>query len=207
MKRPVGIGIFASGRGSNARALFDACRRGELDARVVIVISNDADAGVHEFAREFGVSSRTIRRDEFADGAQFAETLIGTLREAGADLICLAGYMRKIPPALIRAYPRAILNIHPAPLPKFGGKGMYGLRVHAAVIDAGDAETGVTVHYVDEHYDTGAILHQRSGIPVRADDTPEALAARVLTVEHETYPEAVRKWIERHARTGGEADE
>ncbi len=196
MSRTVGIAIFASGRGSNARSLLQACSDGYLNARGVLIISNHADAGVHEIAKEFGVPSQTISRDQFEDGKAFADALLTTLKDAKAELICLAGYMRKMPPALIRAYEGAMLNIHPALLPKFGGKGMYGLNVHQAVIEAGEQQTGVTVHYVNEKYDEGAILLQRGGVLVKKDDTPESLAARVLDLEHRLYPEAVHKWLD-----------
>ncbi|MCB2212250.1 phosphoribosylglycinamide formyltransferase [bacterium] len=199
MSRTVGIAIFASGRGSNARSLLQACADGYLNARGVLIISNHADAGVHDIAKEFGVPSRTISRDQFEDGKAFADELITALKEAKAELICLAGYMRKVPPALIRAYEGALLNIHPALLPKFGGKGMYGLNVHQAVIEAGESQTGVTVHYVNEKYDEGVILLQRGGVLVEKDDSPESLAARVLDLEHRLYPEAVHKWLDMFA--------
>ncbi len=195
----MGLGIMASGRGSNASSLLRACEEGQLAAEGVLIVSNHEDAGVHEVARVHGVPSRTIRRDRFSTGADFAQALIDAFQAAGTDLICLAGYMRKIPPALIRAYPRAILNIHPALLPLHGGKGMYGLKVHEDVIRQGDRETGVTVHYVDQGYDTGPVLLQRGGVPVLDDDTPEALAARVLELEHQLYPEAVARWISQRA--------
>ncbi len=196
--RPVGLGIMASGRGSNAEALLAACAEGRLNAKGVLVLSNNPEAGVHDVAARFGVPSRTIRRDEFESGEEFAATLIRAFHDAGTDLICLAGYMRKVPSALIRAFPDAILNIHPALLPRHGGKGMYGPRVHEAVIASGDRETGVSVHYVDAEYDRGPIMIQRGGIEVRSGDTPESLAARVLELEHTLYAQAVARWIEQH---------
>jgi phosphoribosylglycinamide formyltransferase-1 len=201
----VGLGIMASGRGSNAEALLAACAEGRLNAKGTLVVSNNPDAGVHQVASAFGVSSQTIRRDDFESGKAFARTLIDAFREAGTDLICLAGYMRKVPPDLIRAYPKAILNIHPALLPRHGGKGLYGIRVHEAVIAAGDRETGVTVHDVDEEYDRGPILLQRGGVEVLPGDTPESLAARVLELEHTLYAESVEKWIRLHARGASQA--
>lgn len=198
MSRVVNIALFASGRGSNARSILQACADGELNAQGVLIISNHREAGVHEVARDFGVPSVTISRDQFDDGDAFATELIRVLREAQTDLVCLAGYMRKIPPKVIRAYPQAMLNIHPALLPKYGGKGMYGINVHRAVIEAGEKFSGVTVHYVNECYDEGAILLQRGGVPVEADDAPESLAKRVLELEHRLYPEAVAKWIDQY---------
>ncbi len=198
MSRTVNIALFASGHGSNARAILQACVDGELNAQGVLIISNHADAGVHQVAKDFVIPSVTISRDQFDDGDTFANALIKQLRDVETDLVCLAGYMRRIPPKLIRAFPQAMLNIHPALLPKFGGKGMYGINVHRAVIDAGENHSGVTVHYVNERYDEGAILLQRGDVPVLADDTPEDLGARVLKLEHQLYPEAVAKWIDVH---------
>ena len=191
---------MASGRGSNAEALMRACKEGRLDAEGVLVVSNNEDAGVHEVAREFEVPSLTIARDQFEDGKQFAQTLVEAFREAGTDLVCLAGYMKKVPPALIRAFPKAMLNIHPALLPAHGGKGMYGIHVHEDVIACGDSETGVTVHFVDAEYDRGPVLLQRGGVPVSPHDTPEQVAARVLQLEHILYTEAVAKWIAERGR-------
>jgi phosphoribosylglycinamide formyltransferase-1 len=196
----VGLGIMASGRGSNAEALLAACAEGRIPARGALVLSNNPEAGVHDVAAEYGVPSVTVRRQDFASGADFADELILRFREAGTDLICLAGYMKKVPPRLIRAWPDAVLNIHPALLPAHGGKGMYGIHVHEDVLATGDRETGATVHYVTAEYDEGPVLLQRGGVHVRPEDTPETIAARVLAVEHELYPDAVRLWIERHHR-------
>ncbi len=193
---PVKLGIMASGRGSNAEAVLKSCREGKLNAVGAVIISNNSDAGVFEVAAEFGIPSFHITRDQFEDGKDFAEKLIRTFREHSADIILLAGYMRKIPPALLRSWPNAVLNIHPALLPKHGGKGMYGGRVHQAVLDAGDIETGVTIHFVDEEYDRGPILYQVGGVEVLPDDDADALAVRVLKVEHAAYAEAVGIWID-----------
>jgi phosphoribosylglycinamide formyltransferase 1 len=198
VNRPVNIALFASGRGSNARSILQACAEGELKAQGVLIVSNHTDAGVHEVAKDFDIPSVTISRDQFDNGDHFAEALIQQLRDVETDLVCLAGYMRRVPPKLIRAFPQAMLNIHPALLPKFGGKGMYGVNVHRAVIEAGEKYSGVTVHYVNERYDEGAILLQRGDVPVMANDTPESLAAKVLKLEHRLYPEAVGKWIDQY---------
>ena len=124
------------------------------------------------------------------------------LQKAQPDLICLAGYMRLLPAQVVQAYPMRILNIHPALLPLFGGKGMYGLKVHQAAIDSGMKITGCTVHFVDEGYDTGPIILQRC-VPILDDDTPETLAARVLPLEHETYIEAIRLFVQGRLRVEG----
>jgi phosphoribosylglycinamide formyltransferase 1 len=196
MSRSVGLGIMASGNGSNARSILNACADGKLNAHGSLIISNNEDAGVHSIAKEFGIPSLTIQRDKFENGSDFANKLIKEFRDAGSDLICLAGYMRKIPTALIKAYPEAVINIHPALLPLHGGKGMYGIRVHEDVIKCNDTESGATVHYVDAEYDRGPILLQRCGVEVALCDTPESLAKKVLKVEHALYPNAIAKWIE-----------
>ncbi len=198
MSRSVGLGIMASGNGSNARSILNACADGKLSAHGSLIISNNEDAGVHGIAKEFGIPSLTIRRDQFDNGIDFANSLIKEFRDAGSDLICLAGYMRKIPTALIKAFPEAVINIHPALLPLHGGKGMYGIRVHEDVIKCGDKESGATVHYVDAEYDRGPILLRRCGVEVVLCDTPESLAKKVLKVEHALYPDAIAKWIELH---------
>lgn len=195
---PIRLGIMASGRGSNAEAVLQACSDARLHARGVLVVSNNSEAGVFSIAKRYGVPALHLSREVFANGKEFSKALVRTFRVYETELILLAGYMRKVPPALLRAWPKAVLNIHPAILPRHGGKGMYGRRVHEAVIRAGDPETGVTVHFVDEEYDRGPILHQVKGVPVFPGDTPELLAARVLEVEHRAYPEAVALWIERY---------
>jgi len=198
MNHAVNITLFASGKGSNAHSILQACADGELSAQGVLIVSNHTDAGVHEVAKEFNVPSVTLTRDQYTDGDAFSDALIVELRRVETDLVCLAGYMRRIPQKLIRAYPQAMLNIHPALLPKYGGKGMYGVNVHRAVIEAGEKYSGVTVHYVNERYDEGAVLLQRGDVPVLDGDTPEALASRVLELEHRLYPEAVGKWIDQY---------
>ncbi|MDP8207405.1 MAG: phosphoribosylglycinamide formyltransferase [Candidatus Electryonea clarkiae] len=192
------LGIMASGGGSNADAILQSCADGKLNATGAVIISNNKDAGVHNVAKKHNVPSYHISRDMFRDGRQFADKLINIFREHQVDLILLAGYMRKLPPALIRSWRNAVLNIHPALLPAHGGKGMYGIRVHEDVLAKGDKETGVTIHFVDEEYDRGPILHQVGGVPVYPNDTPEKIAARVLEVEHRAYCEAVQIWMDKH---------
>lgn len=188
------LAVFLSGRGSDFKAILDATRSGKLNARVVLVISNNPDAGGLKIADASGIPTAVFDRSQYADGAEFGGEMLAALREKRVELIALAGYLRKIPPTVIRAYPRRILNIHPALLPKFGGKGMFGLNVHQAVIAAGETESGVTIHLVDEVYDHGEIVAQ-SRIPVRSDDTAESLASRVLDLEHSFYPEVLQKYI------------
>ena len=186
------LAVFLSGRGSNFQAIADAIERGELSAQIVLVASNRSDAPGLETARLRGIHTACFDRSAFPDGKSFAEYMDSELISHSVNFIALAGYLRKIPPYIIRKYRNRIVNIHPALLPKYGGKGMYGLNVHRAVIESGDTVTGVTIHYVDEIYDNGDIIEQRT-IPVKPDDTPESLGARVLKIEHQLYPEILQK--------------
>lgn len=183
------LGFFASGGGSNVQAILDAIESGRLDAEARIIISNNSKAYVLERARIAGVPFAHIS-SKTHDDEQVA--LIQALQTAGAEIVVLAGYMKKISPELIRSFDGRVLNIHPALLPKFGGKGMYGMNVHKAVIEAGEKVSGPTIHLVNEKYDAGRILAQRE-VPVLPNDSPETLAARVLEAEHIIYAETLRK--------------
>jgi len=188
------IAVFCSGNGSNFKALFEAIRNKQLPAEIVLCISNRSQCGAMEFAQQNGISTLHITEKQFASFDEFAETMVERLKEHQIDIILLAGYMRKVPDAVVAAFPDRMLNIHPALLPKFGGEGMYGIHVHTAVLEAGETETGATVHFVNEEYDKGEILLQRT-VPVLPDDTPETLAARVLECEHRLYPDALEKLL------------
>lgn len=177
----VRVAVLASGGGTNLQALLDACGPA-APARVTRVVSNRPDAGALERARAAGIPAVVLR-----DPTDAAE-LIAALGDA--DLVVLAGYLKLIPAAAVARFPRRMINIHPALLPAFGGPGMYGHRVHAAVLASGATESGATVHYVDEQYDRGPIIAQRT-VPVLPGDTAETLAARVLAVEHELLPQVV----------------
>jgi phosphoribosylglycinamide formyltransferase-1 len=187
------IAVFGSGRGSNFQAILAAIAKGSIPgARIVCVISNNSSAGILQTARDHSLPAYHLSRTHCASDEAFAERLEGVLDAHEANLIALAGYMKLLPLQLIARFRHRVINIHPALLPRFGGKGMYGHHVHEAVLAAGDSESGATVHLVDEVYDHGAILLQRR-VPVLPGDTPEALAARVLAVEHELYPEVIRR--------------
>ena len=186
------IAVFASHGGSNLQALIDGCVSGQIAGEIVLVISNNRKAYALERARIHQVETLVISDTEFDSETAFVQELLGQLAARSVGLICLAGYMKKMPIDVIRAYRNRILNIHPALLPKFGGKGMYGIHVHEAVLAAGEKETGVTIHVVDEVYDNGRILAQRR-VQVNPDDTPESLQQRVLEIEHQLYPETVAK--------------
>jgi formyltetrahydrofolate-dependent phosphoribosylglycinamide formyltransferase len=177
------VAVCVSGGGSNLQALLDRLQ-GEAPARVVLVLSNRADAGGLERARQAGVPAEVL-----ADPADASEW-ITRLGRRDVDLLVLAGYLKLVPPGVVQKYAGRIVNVHPALLPAFGGAGMYGQRVHEAVLASGAAESGPTVHLVDEMYDRGEILAQRR-VPVLTGDTPETLAGRVLTAEHALLPEVV----------------
>jgi len=183
---PSRLAVLASGRGSNLQAIlehFDNLAR-ERVAKVVLVASNRADSPA--LIRAATASIDIAHFNAADDGAE----LLGLLRNFRIDLVVLAGYLKRIPPKVIREYAGRIVNIHPALLPAFGGEGMYGARVHEAVIASGARESGVTVHMVDDEYDRGPIVAQWR-VPVNRSDTAESLAARVLIVEHAVYPRAV----------------
>ena len=190
---PIAIGVFASGRGSNARAV-DAYLEGLGSvpiAHVALVVSNNPKPSVFDWAEERTIPYRRLSPKMYPDAPEaYADDLLALLDEYGIAMILLAGYMRKLPAAVVGRYRGRILNIHPALLPDFGGVGMYGMNVHRAVIEARRTESGVTVHLADEEYDTGAILAQQR-VPVMPDDSPEELAARVLAAEHHLLPRVV----------------
>lgn len=180
--------VFASGGGSNFQALLDH-QTADGAWRIVLLVTDRGDAGALERAAAAGVPSAVVATTA-RDSSDVAREMLDVLARHRVDVILLAGYLKLVPREVVVLYRGRMLNIHPALLPAFGGKGMYGKRVHAAVIDAGATESGATVHLVDEEYDRGTIIAQRR-VPVLAGDTPEVLAARVLAAEHRLYPRAV----------------
>ena len=178
------VAVAVSGRGSNLEALLRALGT-DAPARVVVVLSNRSDAGALERARVHGVAAEVLA--DPADGSEW----LARLDRHRADLLVLAGYLKLVPAAVVARYRHRIVNVHPALLPAFGGRGMYGRHVHEAVLRSGARESGATVHLVGETYDRGEILAQRR-VPVLPDDTPDRLAARVLEVEHRLLPAVVR---------------
>lgn len=189
--QPMRLAVFASGGGSNFQALLDAIGAGRLSAEAALLVADRPGAGALERAEAHGVPAAVLDPKAYAGPAVYTEALLDTLRRHEVSFIALAGYLKKVPPAIVGAFAERMLNIHPSLLPAFGGRGMYGRRVHQAVLDYGARWTGVTVHLVDEAYDTGPVVLQQP-VPVRWSDTPETLAARVLGVEHRLYPEALR---------------
>ncbi|NTV02395.1 MAG: phosphoribosylglycinamide formyltransferase [Chlorobiaceae bacterium] len=188
------LAVFCSGAGSNFRALFRAVKERNLPAEFVLCLSNRSQCGAFDFAREQGMETLHLSEKQFETYEAFSSAMVAALRERSIDIVLLAGYMRKVPDAVVAAFPDRIMNIHPALLPKFGGEGMYGIHVHTAVIAAGEPESGATVHLVNEEYDKGRIVLQRR-VPVLPSDTPEVLAARVLECEHALYPDALEKLL------------
>lgn len=186
------LAVFASGGGSNLQALIDRFNKADSPLlRVALVISDRQDAGALARARAAGIEAMHIQVTGRPADLSTRE-MLAALEFADIDLIALAGYLRLVPVAILRRYPDRIVNIHPALLPKHGGKGMFGSNVHRAVLAAGEQVSGATVHYVNENYDEGRIIAQRE-VPVLPDDTAESLAARVLAVEHVLYPDALEQ--------------
>lgn len=183
------IAVFASGTGSNARRLIEHFEQSPI-ARVTLVVSNKPDAGVLDIARKHGVATAIINRASFYESEEF----LAVLRQKQIDFIVLAGFLWLVPAWLVRAFPRRIVNIHPALLPKYGGKGMYGMRVHEAVLAAGEPESGITIHFVNEQYDEGDTIFQ-ARCPVLPGDTPLDLAHHVQALEHRYFPEVVEQLL------------
>lgn len=196
------IGVFVSGRGSNLDALIKAIASGSLHAKITLVVSNKQDAGALDLAREHAIPALHLSLEHFSSPEEYCDHLLEVLQAHRVDLIVLAGYLKKIPDPVIQRYRHRIVNIHPALLPSFGGKGMYGHHVHQAVLDYGCKVTGVTVHIVDSEYDTGPPVLQQC-VPVLEGDTAEILAARVLAAEHEILPRAVQLFAESRIQITG----
>jgi phosphoribosylglycinamide formyltransferase-1 len=196
------LAIFASGRGSNFQAILDAMTMQRLRAQVALCVSNRAEAGALQIARAAQIPAAMIEEKQFAEVADYARALLEQLAKHDVNFIALAGFMRKIPVEVVRQFRHRIVNIHPALLPSFGGKGMYGHRVHEAVLAYGCKVSGATVHFVDEEYDSGGPILQRC-VPVLDDDSPEMLASRVLEIEHQIYPEALQLFAEERVHVEG----
>jgi phosphoribosylglycinamide formyltransferase-1 len=189
ISQPLKLGFLASGNGSSARAILAAIRAGELAAEARLLVSNNRSAAALAFAAEAGVPALCIATQADPDAAD--ARLADEMAAHGVELIVLSGYLRQLGPRTLARYAGKILNIHPGPLPAFGGHGMYGRRVHEAVIAAGVAESGICIHLVDEEYDRGPVLARR-GVPVERGDTPGTLEARVTGLEPQFYVETLQ---------------
>ena len=193
---------MASGGGTNFQSIVDAIERGDLPSvEPVLCFSNRPDAGALQRAERHGIRTFVLPASATSPD-EISAAILGSFEQAGADFVALAGYMKMIPVEVVRSFRNRMLNVHPALLPAFGGHGMYGRRVHEAVLERGVRWTGVTIHLVDETYDTGPIVLQEP-VPVRPGDTPESLAERVLESEHRLYPEALRLFSEGRIRIEG----
>jgi len=189
--KPFRLAIFASGSGSNAEAIMKFFEH-HATIEVALIISNKEKAGVIEKAKQFDVKSLIINKEEF----YHSRAVLQILQSHGVSHIVLAGFLLLVPDYLIKAYPDKIINIHPSLLPKFGGKGMYGMHVHRAVITAKENESGLTIHLVNEHFDDGEILLQVK-CAIETNDSAETLAKKVLQLEHKHYPQVIADWVGR----------
>jgi phosphoribosylglycinamide formyltransferase-1 len=185
------ISVLVSGNGSNLQCIIDAVEDGRIpNSKIVGVISSSENAYALERARQHEIPATAITKHEYADIRDRMDAILQVLEGEHPDLIVLAGYLSILPPKVVQKYKGQIINIHPALLPKFGGKDFYGIHVHEAVLAAGETESGATVHYVDEGVDTGKIILQEK-VPVLPGDEPQTLRERVLEVEHKILPEAI----------------
>lgn len=182
------LAIFASGAGSNAQKIIDYFRD-DRTVNIALIVSNKPKAGVLHIAEKENIPALVIEREQF-----FADGYVAVLKQKKIDWVILAGFLWKVPVSLIQAFPGRIINIHPALLPKYGGKGMYGHFVHEAVIAAGETQSGITIHYVDEHFDHGETIFQAK-CAVDANDTPDSLAQKIHALEYRYYPATIRNLI------------
>jgi phosphoribosylglycinamide formyltransferase-1 len=194
-----GLAFLASHNGTSMRAIAAACRAGVLRAQPLLLVSNNSECGAMTWARDNDIAAHHISAKTAGSDAAADAAIASALSMAGADIVILAGYMRMLGPRTLGAFKKRIINVHPALLPKYGGKGMYGKAVHAAVLAAGDAESGVTIHLVDEVYDHGPMIAQAK-VPVEPGDTHETLAERIQAREQTLYVETLTRIL------GGEID-
>lgn len=192
MKR---IGVLVSGGGSNLQAIIDSIEDGRLEAEIGVVISNKPDVFALERAARHGIPTVVINHREYSTVCEFTRAILSSLQNYRVDLVCMAGFLRILDRMLTDAYPNRVLNIHPALLPAFGGKGMYGHHVHEAVIASGTKYSGATVHLVTPETDVGPIIRQGM-VTISDTDTPESLAEKVLKIEHQIFPEAIKLVLE-----------
>ena len=189
---PIQIAIFASGAGSNAEKIIEqsllSINAGDDTYNISLIVCNNPKAGVLDIANKHHIDTLVINKEQFLNGDGY----VPDLQRYNIEFIILAGFLLKLPVSVINAYPNKIINIHPALLPKYGGKGMYGSKVHAAVIAAQEKESGITIHYVDEIYDNGAVIFQAT-CEITADDTPDTLAKKIHLLEHQHYPQQIEK--------------
>ena len=199
MKR---LAVFASGRGSNFQAILEQINKGIIPAEIGLCLTNNPNAGVLDVAKENGIPVKICSPKDFPDSNSFNEEILTALIEAEIDIIILAGYLKLIGAQIVDRYSNKILNIHPALLPSFGGKGMYGHHVHEAVYNRGVKFSGATVHLVNKEYDAGPIVIQKV-VSIEDAISPDDIASRVLKVEHEIFPQAVKLLVEERLEVTG----
>ncbi len=195
LSNTLNIGVLVSGGGTNLQSIIDACEQGFIPGKVVVVISNKKEAYALERAKKHNIQAIHLNPKDFSSRYEYYEKICNCLERKSVNLVCLAGFLLKVENPLLERFKGCIMNIHPALLPCFGGKGMYGHYVHEAVLESGAKFSGCTVHLVDEKYDHGPIIVQRI-VPVDDNDTPESLAERVLKEEHKAFPEAIKLFAE-----------
>jgi phosphoribosylglycinamide formyltransferase-1 len=208
------LAVLVSGNGTTLQAIIDATRRGELPGiKIEVVLSNRPDAPALERAKKAGIETFVMNPKDFPIRSLWCSAMAKELKKRRVELVCLAGFLQKLEPCMVRSFPGKIINTHPALLPKFGGAGMWGKHVHTAVLKAGEKESGCTIHAVDEEYDHGAVLAQVR-VPVFPNDTPETLAGRVQVEERKLYPQVIRmiaegriKMTEGHPEPSKQRDE
>lgn len=198
----IGVLVSGRGRGSNFKAIARASLDGRLCARVALLVSAHSEHGALEAAREMQIPALVLPRQPGADSGAWEKAVREALLEREVSCLALAGFMCRVGPTLLAAFPSRIANVHPSLLPAFGGAGMWGLRVHQAVLDHGCRVSGCTVHLLDEHYDAGPIIAQQC-VPVEDSDTPQSLAARVQAAEHELYPRCLSELANGELRLEG----
>lgn len=187
--------VFASGSGSNFVSIFNHIQNGQINGEVVLLVSDKRNCGAIEFAKKNDIEVLSIQNKTFNNNAEYAVFLLNKINSKKADLLVLAGYLKMIPDSVIKDYKQKILNIHPSLLPKYGGKGYYGMNVHKAVVESGDTITGASVHFVDEIYDNGPIVAQKE-IVINENESAEIVSKEVLKIEHELYPYVVKAFCE-----------
>ena len=196
------VAVFASGRGSNFQAILKKIQSGYISAKIALCITNNPQAGVIKVAKDNNIPVRVLIPKEFADAMSYNDVILTNLESEKIDFIILAGYLKLIGSRIVERFANRIINIHPALLPAFGGKGMYGHHVHEAVFSRGVKISGATVHLVNTEYDAGPIVMQKS-VDISTVQSPEEIAARFLHIEHDIFPEAVKLMVENRLKISG----
>ncbi len=195
------LAVFVSGKGTNLLNIIKKHEEGFLKSEVRLVISN-RDCEAVESSTRAGIQTKVADPKSFASEVEFGNSILDALKKSEVDFVVLAGFLKKVPDVVVKNFENRVINIHPALLPSFGGKGMYGMKVHQAVIDSGCKVSGATVHIVDAEYDHGPIVLQRC-VPVSGDDTPESLASKIHQLEYELLPEAIKLFEENRVKVEG----